>query len=296
MDLMERLKKDEVLISDGAMGTQLMERGLGFGQCPELWNLTHGDIVLEISKAYVEAGSEMIQTNTFGGNPLRLRKYGLDDRTEEINRKAVEIAREAAGPEVFVVGSVGPTGQFLKPLGPLSQEEVYEAFRKQIMALKKGGVDAICIETMTDLREAILSVKAARENTDLPVMATMTFNKRAKGYYTIMGVSIKDAVEGLIQAGADVVGSNCGNGTSEMIEITKHMRSFTDRFILVHANAGLPTIKEGRTVYEESPQYMAEKSIELWKAGANIIGGCCGTTPAHIGAIAQTLKSLNKRS
>lgn len=292
MDLIERLKKGYALISDGAMGTQLMERGLRFGQCLELWNLTHGDVILDILRAYVEAGSEMVETNTFGGNSLRLKKYNLEDKTEEINRRAAEIAREAVGSKVFVAGSVGPTGQFLKPLGPLTEEEVYETFREQITALEKGGVDTICIETMTDLKEAVLAVKAAKENTDLPVMSTMTFNKRAKGYYTIMGVSIRDAMKGLIQAGADVIGSNCGESTLEMIEITKEMRAFTDKFILIHTNAGLPTIKEDQPIYEESPQYMAEKSIELWKAGANIIGGCCGTTPEHIRAIAQALKSV----
>jgi 5-methyltetrahydrofolate--homocysteine methyltransferase len=274
------------------MGTMLFERGLRSGDCPELLNLSKPEILAEIAKLYFDAGADIIQTNTFGGSLLKLSDYGLEDKCEEINSNAVHCVRKAIGENAYISGSCGPSGKLLKPYGDTEPEILEIAFERQINVLTKAGVNIICIETMTDLREATIAVKAAKNiHPEIPVMVSMTFDKIPKGYYTIMGVSIEDAVKGLEDAGADIIGSNCGNGIDNMIDIAKLMKELSDRPILIQSNAGIPENNDGEIVYPESPTYFEEKTLELIEAGVSIIGGCCGTTPEHIQAIRKVVDS-----
>ena len=289
--LLTALKNNKVLISDGAWGTFLHERGLQPGECPELWNSTHRDDVFAIAKSYIDAGADIILTNSFGGNPAKLEHYGLQDRTAELNETAASISREAAGADHLVLGSIGPTGVMLM-MGEVSEKTLYDGFCVQAEALKKGGVDALCIETMSALDEACLAIRAARESTGLEVACTFTFEKTINGEFrTMMGVSPAEMVQAVKEVGATVLGTNCGNGFDQMIDIVREIRNI-DPFtpILVHANAGKPVFQDGKTVFPETPEMMAAKVKDLIKSGANIIGGCCGTTPAHIQGLVHAVR------
>ena len=287
--LLERLARGETIISDGATGTYLQEHGLEPGGCPEEFNFSHPEIVQGMAAAYLSVGSQMVLTNSFGGSKFMLKKYGYPDKVREFNRLAAQLARRAASPDQYVVGSVGPTGEFLEPLGEVSQAEMYNAFVEQVTALEEGGADAVVIETMTALEEAVLAIKAAKESTKLLVMSTMTFDKGPRGYFTMMGITPEVAVNKLREAGADVVGSNCGNGIDRMIEIATMMRQATDGYLLIHSNAGIPAIESGKIVYPEPPEYMAPRFEKLVDLGIDIVGGCCGTGPGHISALVKTL-------
>ena len=287
--LLERLRQGQVLISDGATGTFLQQHGLEPGGCPEEFNASRPEVVKEMTRQYFAAGSDMALTNSFGGSVYMQKKYGYGERVVEFNRLAAEHARSQAPDGRFVVGSVGPTGEFLEPLGPVSESEMYEAFVEQVKALEAGGADGVVVETMTAVEEAALAVRAARENTSLVVMATMVFDKGPRGFFTMMGVTPERAVHAMQDAGAHVVGSNCGNGIDNMVDIARRMRAETEGFMLIHSNAGIPAMRGGQIVYPESPEYMAEKFRELADIGVNIIGGCCGTGPAHIRALAAAV-------
>jgi 5-methyltetrahydrofolate--homocysteine methyltransferase len=286
--LLERIAAGEVLVADGAIGTWLLERGLAPGACPESFNLSHPEMLEEIARLYLQAGAEIIQTNTFGGSPLRLARYGLDDQTEAITRAAVAAVRGAAGHRAYVSGSCGPCGRMLKPYGDTDPETIRASFQRQMAALAEAGVDLFCVETMTDLAEAVLAVRAAKSVAPaIPVMATMTFDRTRRGFFTIMGNGIAPAAAALADAGADLVGSNCGNGIEAMIEIAREFRRCTPRPLIIQSNAGLPEMVDGNAVYPETPEYMAERARELLAIGVSILGGCCGTTPAHIRAVAE---------
>ena len=288
--LLDRLKAGDIVVGDGAWGTLLMARGLKPGEPPESLNLTRSDAIEDIARQYLDAGSEIITTNTFGGSPARLRQYGLDGETEAINRAAVEAARRAAADRAYVSASVGPCGHVLAPYGDANPTDVAAGFERQIRALAAAGVDLICIETMTDLHEATLAVHAARTAAPgVPVMATMTFEQTRRGLFTVMGVSVEQAARGLTEAGADIVGSNCGNGIEIMIEIARAFRACTDRPIAIQANAGMPEQQGTTLVYRETPDFMAGKAAALLDSGVSLIGGCCGTTPDHIRAIRRVV-------
>jgi 5-methyltetrahydrofolate--homocysteine methyltransferase len=291
--LLDRIRNHEVLVCDGAMGTQLIARGLAAGECPESWCTARPDDVREIAAGYVEAGADIIETNSFGGNGLKLKAYGLEGKVRGLNKAAAEIARDAIGKQGYVAGSVGPTGVFAKGEGgKIEAAEFYPFFREQVVALAEGGADAICIETMWSAREAEQAIRAAKENTVLPVICTFTFDKGPRGFRTAVGLSPERACEAALQAGADIVGANCGNGLDAMIEIARLIRSaFPEATLMIQANAGLPKFADGQTVYLEDPAYMASHIGELVQAGANIVGGCCGTTPDHIRAIVAALRS-----
>ncbi len=287
----ERLAQGGFLISDGATGTYLQQHGLEPGGCPEAFNATHPEVVKGMAKAYFDAGSDMVLTNSFGGSRFMQKKYGFGDRVREFDRLAAEHARSQAPPGRYVIGSVGPTGEFLEPLGEVSDGAMYDAFVEQIAALDEGGADGVVIETMTALEESALAIKAAREHTRLTVIATMTFDKGPRGFFTMMGVSPERAVKELEGAGADIVGANCGNGIDVMVELARELRAATDGYLLIHSNAGIPAIKGGQIVYPETPEYMAERFETLvHDVGVNIVGGCCGTAPGHIRALVDTLR------
>lgn len=287
----EKIKTGQILVSDGAWGTFLQQKGLGPGDCPELWNVEHPDEVYEIAKSYIDAGSDMIETNSFGGSVFKLEPYGLADRVHELNKAAAEISRRAAGPDKHVLGSIGPTSKMIV-MGDVNPEQFYEAFKTQAIALEEGGADALVIETMSDMEEATAAVRACKENTSCEVICTMTFEKSGdKAFNTMMGVTPVDMIDGLIESGASIIGTNCGNGIRNMVEITEMIRSVnTDIPILIHANAGAPIYKDGETTFPESPAEMAGFVNTLIEAGANIIGGCCGTTPEHIRLIAEIVR------
>jgi 5-methyltetrahydrofolate--homocysteine methyltransferase len=282
----EALKTGRVLISDGAWGTFLQAKGMVPGECPELWCVDRPDDVYDIAKSYIDAGADMCQADSFGGTIFKLGHYGLADRVPEINEAAAAISRRAAGDDNWVIASVGPTGELLVT-EDVTEEELYEAFKVQVIALEKGGADAACIETMSDIDEAVLAIKAVKENTNMEAICTFTFERTVKGTYrSMMGVSPAAATKALVEAGADIIGTNCGNGLERMIEIVREMREVNkDIPILVHANAGLPIIVDGQDFFPETPEDMAKLTPVLVEAGANIVGGCCGTTPAHITAM-----------
>lgn len=290
---LERIAQGEILISDGAMGTFLHAKGLQGGECPELWCVSHPGEVKSIAAAYIEAGSDIVETNSFGGSALKLKPYGHDARVSEFNRAAAALAREAMGEKGYVAASVGPTGHIVQEEGgDATAQQLYEVFKQQVLALAEGGADAICIETMSSLTEAVQAIKAVKENTKLPVICTFTFEQGAKGFRTMMGVKPDRAAREAVAAGADIIGANCGNGIANMIEITKQMHSAAPGTpILIHANAGAPEVENGKTVFRDTPEYMASRVKELIAAGANIIGGCCGTTPAHIAAMARAVRA-----
>ena len=283
--VLSELSKKTLLVSDGAWGTMLQTAGLPSGVAPELWNVDEPAKVTAVAKAYFDAGSDMVLTNTFGGSRAKLEKVGLGDQVARLNAAGARNSL-AAKDEALVAGSVGPTGEFLEPLGLMTEQQMEAIFAEQIGAMVEAGLRAVCVETMTAPEEAACAVRAAKTiDADVDVISTFTFDPTPHGYKTMMGTSPADAVAMVIEAGADIVGANCGTGMDAMVEIAAALRAATDKPILIHANAGMPELVEGETVFKQGPDEMASHVEALIGAGANIIGGCCGTTPDHIAAI-----------
>jgi 5-methyltetrahydrofolate--homocysteine methyltransferase len=274
------------------MGTMLMAAGLKAGESPELWNIEKPSLVTDIHRKYYEAGSDVVHTNTFGGNTIKLAERGLADKMETINVEAARLAREACPAGKFVAGDIGPTGKLLKPLGDLVLEEAEEGFFRQAQALLKGGVDLISIETMFSLEEALAALRAAKRLGDVLVIAALTFNRTKKGFFTMMGEGVKQAVSAFEAAGADAIASNCSLGSRDMIDLTRELRSATRKPILIQPNAGKPVTQKGVTSYQQTPAEFAQDGKEIKNSGADMIGGCCGTNPEFIRALAQTLGNL----
>ena len=289
-DFLEQIRQGRVLVSDGATGTYLQQHGLEAGGCPEGLNADAPEVVRGMAAAYFEAGSQMVETNSFGGSRYMLAKYGFGERVEELNRLGAELARSVAPPGRFVLGSIGPTGEFLEPNGTATETEMFDVFAEQARGLAAGGVDAFCVETMSDLAECTLAIRAAKEVSGLPVVATMTFDKGPRGFFTMMGITPAGAAEQLSAAGADLVGSNCGIAIDHMIEIIADMRAATRTPILTHINAGIPRIESGQIVYPDTPEMMAECIPRVVQAGANVVGGCCGTSADHVRAFVEACR------
>lgn len=286
--------RDKVLLADGAIGTELLRLGLGADEFGESWNIEHPERVLSVHKAYCEAGARLLTTNSFRGNRATLASHGLAERVAEINRRAAELARTAADGNGWVLGSIGPFGGFLEPLGPTRASEALSLFEEQARALLEGGADGIAIETMTAKYEFGVAIRAARAAGAGLIVAMMTFGKTKNGFRTMMGVSPEDAVEVATAEGVDAVGSNCGQGLSmtQYAELVGRFRALTDKPVIIRPNAGLPGLLGGQIRYLQTSQTMADGACDLARAGANIIGGCCGTTPEHIRLFGEALKQL----
>ena len=279
-----------VLVSDGAMGTMLQQKGLAAGECAEEWNISHTEVVRTIHKAYIDAGADIIETNSFGGNRSRLSLHGFGDKVVEFNSTAVQLARSICPSNKFIAGSVGPSGEFLEPMGSATYEKLYDIFSEQIIALISAGVDLIIIETMSDVTEVRAAATATRDiNGDIPLILSMTFEKSPAGFYTMMGITPEQAVQMLEELKPDAIGSNCGNGAPEMLELMKVFRSLTSLPLLAQANAGKPILNGNEYSYSELPEERGEYARQLLELGVNIIGGCCGTTPEHISAIRSVI-------
>jgi 5-methyltetrahydrofolate--homocysteine methyltransferase len=296
-NILTRLRRRDVIVGDGALGTMLMQRGLKSGESPETYNLAKPEILEEIASLYLEAGAEIVTTNTFGASPLRLRQFSLSEKMEEINRNAVEAVRKAVQGNAYISASVGPSAKMLKPFGDAEPKEVFDSLQRQLSVLLAAGVDIICIETVMDLNEASLAIQAAQSlNADIPIMCTVTFGKTPQGYFTLMGSSVQDAAVKLEKAGVNIIGSNCGNGAAQMVEIAEEFLQHAHVPVAIQSNAGLPAKTEGGLVYSETPDFVAAKAAELIDLGVQIIGGCCGTTPEHIRAIRKTVDAYRKRT
>ena len=279
------------VLADGAMGTMLFAAGLQFGDPPEVWNLSHPEVVRRIHRGYLDAGSRIVMTNTFGGNRMRLSLHRLETRVAEINRTAAILLRgevDAHGGGALVAGDIGPSGAIMAPTGTLDYAEAVDVFAEQAAALIAGGVDLIWIETMSDLTEIKAAIEGVRRaSPGIPLVATMTFDTRGR---TMMGVSPEQAVTSLASWGADAIGGNCGNGPDELVGVVTRMRAADpDALLVAKSNAGMPELVDMRAVYRSDPAEMAAQAVVMREAGATIIGGCCGTTPAHLSEMAARL-------
>lgn len=284
---LEAILRERVFVMDGAMGTMLQEKGMNSGECPELFGIEHPDLLADIHLQYLEAGADIIKTNTFGGNRFKLAEYNLENRIEEINSEAIRIARQVAKGRALVAGCIGPTGKMLWPIGEMGYDDLFDAFREQVIVFEKAGADLISM-TMSDIGEMRVALIAAKQSTCLPVIAHLTFDSGVK---TMMGTDPLTAMVILDALGPLAIGANC-SGSKEILPAIKSMAKYTRNFISVELNTGLTRLAGQKTVFPDSPEEMAEYALQLKDAGANIIGGCCGTTPLHIQAMASVLKGL----
>jgi len=288
MTVIEHIKRTGLLL-DGAMGTMLMRKGIKSGTIPELMNLEKSDIVLDIHRAYLDAGSDMITTNTFGGSRIKLKKAGLENETENINRSAAAIARQAVSQDQFVAGDIGPLGDMLQPFGLISVDEAQQNFSEQAYFLADAGVDVFIIETMFDVNESLAAIRGILAVSDLPIFATLTFESTSNGFNTIMGNPVSDSMKILVDAGATAVGANCSIGSDHMVKLAEEIRNCVKTPVIIQPNAGIPEMKEGQLHYPESPAYYARNIKAIRDSGGEIVGGCCGTTPEYISEIKRLL-------
>ncbi len=292
-NIMELIEQRVVLL-DGGMGTSLMKLGLDTGSPGELWNLDHPEKVKKVHAGFIEAGSDVIQTNSFGGNRFRLESHGLSEKHDEINLAAARIAREAAGDDRIVAGNIGPSGLFLSPVGDAEPIVLEDGFCAQAKQLAKGGVDYISIETMMDLEEALIALAGVRKGAPgLPVSVCMVFEKKKRGFFSAMGNKPDDAVWTLVQKGADMVGANCSLGSNEMKEMTESMViSCSGAPVVTKPNAGLPVLKAGKAEYKQLPDDYASDLVAMARTGARAVGGCCGTDSRFISSLHGKLKEV----
>ena len=289
--LIDLLAKEGVILLDGAMGTMLIMSGLVQGESPDLWNIEYPEKVKNVHQAYIDAGSRLVLTNTFGSTGIRLKRHNLQDRVSELNCAAAKNLREVVDSALFPViaaGSIGPTGELMKPMGPLTFEEAKAAFSEQAAALAAGGVDVIWIETMSDLNETKAAIEGTREVCDLPITATMTFDTNG---FTMMGVSPQQAYEALSVYDLAAIGANCGNGPDEIEDVIQKLHTLASETVLIaKANAGMPKLIRGEVTYDGTPEIMAAYALRVRDLGARLIGACCGSSPEHIRTMAEVLR------
>jgi len=271
MNILERAQT-KGLILDGAMGTMLIRSGLEGGKVSEFWNLEKPEIVQAIHKSYFDAGSDVVMTNTFGGSPLKLKKTDLHKHTEEINRTAVQLAKEVAGKEKYVAGDIGPTGEMLQPSGTLSFEAAVECFMEQAEYLSKAGADLFIIETMFDLNESLAAIRAAQSVSSLPIFATLTFQEVPKGFVTLMGNRVEDGMKSLLDTGAVVVGANCTLGSGPMVNLAREIRECVDSPVMILPNAGMPEFKGSETFHPEDKDFFSDNILEIKRLGVEVSG------------------------
>ena len=285
------LVKTRTVLFDGALGTELMARGLPIGMAPEIWNVERPELVREVHAAYFAAGADIVTTNSFGGNPLKLAAHGLEGQAYELNHAAARLAREAAPAGRYVAGSIGPTGKFLKPQGPCTEQDLESTFADQVRGLAAGGVDVLIIETQYDLREALAAVRGARSVSTLPIFVTMTFNARPRGYFTLMGDTVARSAAELERAGAAAFGANCTLASDQMAACIRACREATRLPLIAQANAGQPVVgDEGRIAYTQTLEDYVRFVPDIVRAGAGFVGGCCGTDPSFIRAMARIFR------
>jgi 5-methyltetrahydrofolate--homocysteine methyltransferase len=290
MTLSSIFEKKNILLLDGATGSQLIARGLKAGECPEMWNITHRKEVMEIAGLYFAAGADIVLTNTFGGSVLKLNDYGLKDKVSELNHAGVKNAMEVRPEGKFVLASMGPCGKILEPFGDATEQEVTDSFRIQAEALVSAGVDGFVMETFLDLRELLCAVNAVKQTGNLPFITSMTYSHTSNGFMTIMGNGIQEAVVALTGAGAFAIGSNCGNGIVNMVELGRQLRqALPNGIILLKPNAGEPVLKDGVTCYSETAKDFEDHFAELAALKPLILGGCCGTHADHIRAFRRLI-------
>ncbi len=280
-DFRESVRR-RVMLYDGAMGTMLFEAGLEHGDPPEPWNWERPEAVEAIYQAYYAAGADVVQTNTFGGTPIKLAENGLEERVHEANSRAARSARSVCPEGRFVAGNIGPIGKFLKPMGEFTREEFDTAYEAQVRGLIDGGVDLISIETMYSLEEAVSALTAARRASTLPIVASMTFDQNPRGFFTLMGETVPVCMRTLAENGADVVGSNCSHGSGVFIDLARSVRDSTDLPVIIQPNRGQPVLHQGSVVYRQSVDEFATDVGAILALGVNVIGGCCGTDPEFI--------------
>lgn len=307
ISLKERIKQDLFLL-DGAMGTQLIARGIEPGKCNDYLNIVSPDIVSKIHRAYLDAGSDAILTNTFGANKFALARHGLAEMVGKINAAGAKIARQAAGQEKYVLGDIGPTGDFIQPLGNLNPDDVKKAFARQAKALIDAGVDGLIIETMTALDEATIAIEAVKSACNLPIFVSWGFDRTGGDFRTMMGVDVESAVSKTVSLDVDAVGFNCGTATLdeyveladkyvsaiETLEKTRRTSHESRVTIFAEPNAGKPELVDGKAVYKVTPEDFAAAAVKIHSAGVNILGGCCGTGPEHIAAVSKKLRAGNR--
>ncbi len=289
----ELLETDRIHVVDGAMGTMLYAKGVYINRCYDELNLSNPDLVREVHAEYIRAGADIIETNTFGATASKLQQYGLEANIHEINVLAARIAREAAGERVYVAGAIGPLGLRIEPYGPTSFEEAKDLFKQQAVALLEGGVDLFCLETFSDVSEIRQAIAAVRELCDLPIVAQMTIQMDGN---TLFGTTPEHFTERLDSWGADIIGLNCGVGPAIILSALEKMRAVTKKKLSAQPNAGLPRDVQGRQFYMCSPEYMSKFAKRFIQAGAKFIGGCCGTTPAHIKLICDSVRAASPRA
>ncbi|MBN1313900.1 MAG: homocysteine S-methyltransferase family protein [Anaerolineales bacterium] len=283
----DRLNAGDILIADGSTGAVLMAAGLPAGTPPEIWNVENPEQILQLHQSYLDAGSQIILTNTFGGSRIKLEMAGLGDRTVELNRHAVKLAQKAAGDRAYVAGDIGPTGELMSPMGKLTYERAFEVFKEQVQAQVEVGVDLIWIETMSDLDEARAAVMGAIQTTTLPVFCSLSFGPKGR---TMMGLRASQAAQELWALGLAAIGANCGEGIPPVLEALQQMREVLPNAPLIaKPNAGLPRLVGDKTVYDMTPGDFAANAPVFIELGAQILGGCCGSTNEHIAAVATAV-------
>ncbi len=288
---LKELVSHGIQVLDGAWGTQFQQKGLPLGQSPDLWNLEQPEKVLEVAQSYVNAGSDVIITNTFGCNVLTLKKSGMENKVHELNEAGVRLSKQAAGDRVKVFASMGPSG-YLLMMGEVTEDEMFESFRLQAEGMKAGGADGIVVETMCDPEEASLAIRAAK-TTGLPVVGCMVFDSGENLDMTMMGTTVEEAANVMLEAGADVVGSNCGRGIEGFLDVCRRLHAVSGEPVWIKANRGLPEVVNGETIYNQTADQFAAYIPELIANGAGFVGGCCGTSPEIIQAVRKCVDEIN---